>query len=230
MWAAESRPFFAGPPSLQLRATRVRDGEGSSSYFTLETLSTTRALGAPLVRQRGTFAVVHAHPGTSAGGGRRRVHIGSVGGALAASVRPASGSAPTLGESQPQLSATHRGPVPGQPQRFTVCQDGGSSAALKWSDAGATPRWCPRRRARPVFWRGVSARARRVTPIDDRNAPTPYKYSNDGVRPRLVPQRPRRSASEWSNAVRTSACGSKDDAGWLGKRGSHRPPAVPLRC
>ena len=74
------------------------------------------------------------------------------------------------------------------------------------------------------------ARARRVTPNGARDAPTPYKYSPEGVRPRLVPQRPRRSASEWSNAVRTSACGSKDDAGWLGKRGCHRPPAVPLRC
>eukprot|EP00964_Phaeocystis_antarctica_P043697 scaffold25075_cov44-Phaeocystis_antarctica.AAC.2 len=81
-----------------------------------------------------------------------------------------------------------------------------------------------------VFWRGVSARARRVTPNGERNAPTPYKYSAEGVRPLLVPQKPRRSASEWSNAVRTSACGSKDDTGWLGKRGSHRPPAVPLRC
>ena len=74
------------------------------------------------------------------------------------------------------------------------------------------------------------ARARRVTPNGARDALTPYKYSPEGVRLRLVPQRPRRSASEWSNPVRTSACGSKDDAGWPGKRGSHRPPAVPLRC
>ena len=42
-------------------------------------------------------------------------------------------------------------------------------------------------------------------------------------------QRPRRSAFALANAIRTSACGSKDDAGWPGKRGSHRPPRVPFR-
>eukprot|EP00964_Phaeocystis_antarctica_P083865 scaffold52796_cov67-Phaeocystis_antarctica.AAC.2 len=54
--------------------------------------------------------------------------------------------------------ATHGGPVPG-PSR----------------EEERTPRSCRRRgdRARPVFWRGVSARARRVTPNGERNGPHP---------------------------------------------------------
>ena len=33
-----------------------------------------------------------------------------------------------------------------------------------------------------------------------------------------------------ANAVRTSACGTRDDGRWPGKRGPHRPPAVPFQC
>ena len=43
------------------------------------------------------------------------------------------------------------------------------------------------------------------------------------------PQRPRRSAFELANAVHTNACGSTRDVSRPGKRGSHRPPAVPFR-
>ena len=40
---------------------------------------------------------------------------------------------------------------------------------------------------------------------------------------------PRRSGSKWSNAVRTSACRCRRDAGWPGKRGAHCALAVPFR-
>ena len=42
-------------------------------------------------------------------------------------------------------------------------------------------------------------------------------------------QMPRRSGSKWSNAVRTSACRCRRDAGWPGKRGAHCALAVPFR-
>ena len=49
--------------------------------------------------------------------------------------------------------------------------------------------------------------------------------------PRAVPKGRADRDQNWKTPhARRSACRYRRDAGWLGKRGPHRPPAVPLRC